>query len=69
MRMSARIRKPVRVPRDRDPSTWTPAQHRQALALALSGIRSCATRCGCCELHKQIAEEVLKDYEKLYRVY
>lgn len=45
-----------------------PNVSRETLLLnALRGIASCATRCGCCEMHRRIAEEVLKDYEILMR--
>jgi hypothetical protein len=32
----------------------------------LRGIASCATQCGCCELHAQIAGEALRVLERAY---
>lgn len=32
----------------------------EILTLALQGIATCATRCGCCEMHKQIAVDALR---------
>lgn len=36
-------------------------QRYERLRKALSGISTCSTRCGCCELHVQIALEALND--------
>jgi hypothetical protein len=35
----------------------------QKLLNALGGIASCGTSCGCCEMHKRIAQEALEGWE------
>ncbi len=36
----------------------------QLLLNALEGIASCATNCGCCRMHKEIAEEAIARFTK-----
>jgi hypothetical protein len=36
------------------------AVHR--LLLAMGGIATCATACGCCEMHRQIAKEAVQRF-------
>jgi hypothetical protein len=38
------------------------SQSTDKLVQALKGIASCATKCGCCAMHKSIAEAALKEF-------
>lgn len=37
----------------------------EVLVKALRGISTCATACGCCSMHKRIAENALTEYFQL----
>lgn len=36
----------------------------ETLRRAMTGIASCATRCGCCEMHVRVAKRVLEKADK-----
>lgn len=36
----------------------------EILVKALIGISTCATQCGCCSMHKRIAESALKEFKE-----
>lgn len=39
----------------------------ERLRRSMQGIASCATRCGCCEMHRRIAEKAVQEAEQMVK--